>query len=223
MSYRRAIPAATPAICRSSRGRAGRVSHMSRSVPRTSVVFMEASLQRSRVGSIRDVPENPPSFPDVTRARRCHDGRRDHSDHSTTRCACAAAASWRAWPVASPRTSACRCSGCGPRSSCSRASAGPACSPTACCGSSCRRRPPTSSGTSRGPSASRRSGSRRWASPSASRAARRATRSSGGSSDRSAWPRSAPPSSGGRPTRPSASGGPKAPAPGCPAGRRCGG
>ena len=109
MSYRRAIAAATPAICRSSRGRAGRVSHMSRSVPRTSVVFMEASLQRSRVGSIRDVPENPPSFPDVTRARRCHDG-----DVTTRRprrprhwCACAAAASWRAWPAASPTTSAC--------------------------------------------------------------------------------------------------------------------
>src|SRR5689334_4983461 len=67
MSYRRAIPAATPAICRSSRGRAGRVSHISRNVPCTSVVFMGASFSatggRFHQGRPRESPDLPPMSP----------------------------------------------------------------------------------------------------------------------------------------------------------------
>lgn len=57
MSYRRAIAAATPATLRSWRGRAGRVSHMSRSVVCTSVEFMSSSLTGARSPPIGDNPE----------------------------------------------------------------------------------------------------------------------------------------------------------------------
>ena len=74
MSYRRAIAAATPAICRSSRGvRAGSPTSPGTCRARLSCSWEPAFLRPVSVSSGTS-PRIPRPSPDVTRAPGCHDG-----------------------------------------------------------------------------------------------------------------------------------------------------